>query len=203
MKIICVGRNYKAHIKELGNAMPEKPVLFMKPDSAIIKNNKPFFLPGFSKEVHHEAEIVLRVCKVGRSIQEKFAHRYYDAVTLGIDFTARDIQREQAKKGQPWEIAKAFDGSAPLGQFIAIDKLPDRYNIGFRLDKNGSVVQEGNTDDLLFGFDYLVSYLSRFFTIKTGDLIYTGTPAGVGPVQVGDRLTGYIEGKMVIDFDIK
>ncbi|TFH35392.1 MAG: FAA hydrolase family protein, partial [Bacteroidia bacterium] len=197
MKIICIGVNYKAHAIEMGRAFPEKPVVFLKPDSAIIRNNKPFFIPGFSSNLHYEAEIVLRICKVGRSVAERFAHRYYDMITLGVDMTARDLQAQQSKAGMPWEIAKGFDGSAPLGRFIHKDELGDMNNISFSLLKNDVTVQEANSSDLIFSFDSIISYVSLFFTLKTGDLIFTGTPSGVGQVHPGDRLTGILAGNQV------
>lgn len=203
MKILCIGRNYRAHALEMNNPLPVKPVVFLKPDSAIIKNNKPFFIPEFSSNVHYEAELVLRICKVGRFISEKFAHRYYDAITLGVDMTARDLQAEQSKAGLPWEIAKGFDGSAPLGKFIPKNELGEMNNISFTLLKNGEMVQEGSSSDLIFNFETLISYVSKFFTLKTGDLIFTGTPAGVGPVHPGDTLTGILEGRQVFEFKIK
>jgi acylpyruvate hydrolase len=203
MKIICIGVNYRAHALEMNRPFPENPVVFMKPDSAILKNNKPFFIPGFSENVHYEAEIVLRICKVGRHISKRFAHRYYDALTLGLDMTARDLQREQGKAGLPWEIAKAFDGSAPLGKFIPKEELGEMTDLSFYLDKNGEKVQQGNSSDLIFSFDDIISYVSGFFTLKTGDLIYTGTPSGVGQVHPGDILTGTLEGRQVFEIKIK
>ena len=203
MKIICIGRNYVNHAKELNHPVPEEPIFFMKPDSAIIKNNKPFFLPDFSREIHHEVEIVLKICRVGKNINEKFAHRYYSEIGIGIDFTARDLQRKSIEQGKPWEISKAFDGSAPLGKFLKKNKLPDINSINFQLDINGKTVQKGNTKDLIFSFDNLIAYISRFVTLKTGDLIFTGTPAGVGTVKIGDHLTASIEGILLLDFFIK
>jgi 2-keto-4-pentenoate hydratase/2-oxohepta-3-ene-1,7-dioic acid hydratase in catechol pathway len=203
MKIICIGLNYRKHAEEMGSAFPEEPMFFLKPDSSIIKNNKPFFLPDFSQEIHYEAEIVLRICKLGKSVPEKFAYRYYDAVTLGIDITARDLQRRQAGRGHPWEICKAFDGSAPLGKFIRKDELGNVHDLGFRLEKNGIVVQQSSTSDLIFGIDRIISYVSRFFTLKTGDLIFTGTPSGVGPLERNDNLKGFIGDEPVIDFFIR
>ena len=203
MKIICIGRNYIDHTRELEHPVPEEPIFFMKPDSALILNNKPFFLPDFSDEIHHEVEIVIKINRLGRNIEKKFAHRYYEYIGIGIDFTARDLQRKQAKAGKPWEIAKAFDGSAPLGRFIQRDKLPDYHAIQFRLEKNGIEVQNGNTKDMIFSFDELISYVSRFLTLKIGDLIFTGTPAGVGSVKIGDRLTAYMEDKRLLDFYVR
>jgi acylpyruvate hydrolase len=203
MKIICIGRNYTEHVKELSNQLPAEPVFFMKPDTSIITGNKPFFLPDFSNEIHHEVEIVLKICKVGKTISEKFASRYYDEIGIGIDFTARDLQAKAKEKGLPWEIAKAFEGSAPLGKFIPKKEIKDIKNINFHLEKNGKMVQQGSTVDMIFSFDKIVAYVSRFFPLKTGDLIFTGTPAGVGPVTIGDHLQAYIENQLMLDFKIK
>ncbi len=203
MKIICIGRNYLEHARELNNPVPESPVFFMKPDSALLINNKPFFYPAFSNQIHYEAEIVLKICRLGKSIAERFAHRYYDSITVGIDFTARDLQDKCKKAGHPWEIAKAFDQSAVLNEFIPIESVPDRNSINFKLDINGKTVQNGNTSEMIFSFDRIISYVSTFITLKTGDLIFTGTPAGVGPVQKEDRLTASVEGKVLLDFYIK
>ncbi len=203
MKIICIGRNYAEHAKELNNAVPESPVFFMKPDSALLINNKPFFYPSFSKEIHYETEIVLKICRLGKAIQPQFANRYYEEIGIGIDFTARDLQNKCKKEGHPWEIAKAFDQSAALGKFVAKSSLPDLSAITFRLDLNGVTVQNGNTRDLLFPFDQVIAYVSTFITLKTGDLIYTGTPAGVGPVKIGDHLVASIEGQTLLDFRVK
>lgn len=204
MKIICIGRNYVDHAKELENAIPSEPVFFMKPDSALLLNNRPFYLPDFSNDVHHEVEVVVRINRLGKHIEEKFAHRYYNEIGLGIDFTARDIQKKCKEKGLPWEIAKAFDSSAPLGEFLKIEKIENNVNsLQFRLDKNHEPIQEGNTADMIFPIDKIIAYVSRFLTLKIGDLIYTGTPAGVGPVKIGDVLTGYLEGKEMFNFEIK
>jgi 2-keto-4-pentenoate hydratase/2-oxohepta-3-ene-1,7-dioic acid hydratase in catechol pathway len=203
MKIIAIGRNYIDHAKELNNPVPTEPVVFLKPDTALVKGNKPFFYPDFSADIHHEVEIVLRICKVGKNIAEEFAHRYYDELTVGIDFTARDLQQKAKEKGLPWEKAKAFDHSAPVGQFIPISSLPDPKSIRFSLDINGQRVQEGDTSDMIFSFDQLVSYVSRFFTLQMGDLIFTGTPAGVGPVSRGDRLVAGIGETVLLDFEVK
>lgn len=189
MKIICIGRNYAEHAKELNNPVPAKPVVFMKPASALLVNEKPFYYPDFTNDLHHEIEIVLKIAKNGRHVQPEFASSYYEEIGLGIDFTARDLQQECKEKGQPWEIAKAFDGSAVLGKFVPVDRV-NRQAIEFRLLKNGEVVQHGNTKDLLFSFEQIIVYVSRFFKLQQGDLIYTGTPAGVGPVLVGDVLEG-------------
>ena len=203
MKIICIGRNYSEHAKELNNPIPAEPLFFLKPDSAIIRNNKPFFYPGFSKEIHHEVELVLKINKLGKNITEEFAHKYYNEIGIGIDFTARDIQRECKEKGLPWEKAKAFDGSAPIGKFLPKNSFADRNAINFRLDINQKTVQKGNTKDLLFSFDTIISYVSKFFTLKIGDLIFTGTPAGVGAVRIGDHLECFIEDQKLLEFDIK
>ncbi len=203
MKIICIGLNYSDHAHEMGKPLPEEPLVFLKADSSLLKNNKPFFIPDFSCNIHYEAEIVLRICKLGRAIAEKYSYRYYDSITLGIDMTARDLQSSLSSSGMPWEISKSFDGAAPLGEFIPVEEEGDINNISFRLEKNGDTVQSGNTSKLIFSFDRIISYVSRFFTLKTGDLIFTGTPSGVGPVSHNDRLTGYIGDRKVIDFLIK
>ena len=203
MKIICIGRNYAEHAKELNNPLPGKPVFFMKPDSALLINNNPFFLPDFSNEIHYEAEIVLKISRLGKNIQEKFAHRYYNTIGVGIDFTARDLQEVCKKAGHPWEIAKAFDQSAVINRFISIDSIPDRNAINFQLELNGITVQKGNTNDLIFSFDEIISYVSTFVTLKTGDLIFTGTPSGVGPVRTGDHLVASLEGQLMLDFHIR
>lgn len=203
MKIICIGRNYSEHAKELNNPLPEKPVFFMKADSSILKNNKPFFLPDFSKDVHYEVELVLKISKLGKNIAEKFANRYFNEIGIGIDFTARDLQKECKSKGLPWEIAKAFENSAPLGKFLPKENFPDLNNIKFHLDINNETVQQGTSGDMIFSFNKLISYLSQFFTLKTGDLIFTGTPAGVGPVKKNDRLQAFIEDNLLLDFKVK
>jgi len=203
MKIFCIGRNYTEHAKELNNPMPAEPLIFMKPPSALMVANKPLYYPEFTKDLHYEGEIVLRVCKNGRSIQPEFAHRYYDAVGFGIDFTARDLQDQLKKKGHPWEIAKGFDRSAPLSRFIPLTELDNAQDIHFQLKKNGEVVQDGHTRDLIFPFDTLICHISRYFTLFKGDYIFTGTPAGVGPVQIGDRLEGWIEGKEMMQCAIR
>jgi len=203
MKIFCIGRNYTEHAKELNNPVPAEPLIFMKPPSALMVANKPLYYPEFTKDLHYEGEIVLRVCKNGRSIQPEFAHRYYDAVGFGIDFTARDLQDQLKKKGHPWEIAKGFDRSAPLSRFIPLTELDNAQDIHFQLKKNGEVVQDGHTRDLIFPFDTLICHISRYFTLFKGDYIFTGTPAGVGPVQIGDRLEGWIEGKEMMQCEIR
>ncbi len=201
MKIFCVGLNYKEHIAEMKHAaFPESPVIFMKPPTALLKNGQSFFYPDFSSDVHYEGEIVLRVCKNGKKIDKKFAHKYYDAFTLGFDFTARDLQAEQKSKGWPWEIAKGFDGSAFIGDFIP---LVSNKIISFSILKNKEIVQQGDTSMLLFSFDEIVSYISKFFTLQQGDLIYTGTPKGVGAVKIGDVLEGFVEDKLLVSCTIK
>jgi 2-keto-4-pentenoate hydratase/2-oxohepta-3-ene-1,7-dioic acid hydratase in catechol pathway len=203
MKIICIGRNYADHAKEFGNDVPDKPIFFLKPDTSVVIRNRPFFYPDFSEDIHFETEIVLKICRLGKNISPRFAHRYYKELTVGIDFTARDLQRECKQNGWPWEIAKGFEGSAPLGKFVHRDKLGDIHNLSFGLRLNDRIVQSGNTADLIFSFEDLIAYVSRFFTLKMGDLIFTGTPAGVGPVQVGDRLTAYMEDRTLLDFRVK
>ncbi len=192
MKIICIGRNYADHAKELQNPVPQQPLVFMKPSSALLVNHKPLYYPSFTKNLHYEVELVLKICRNGRHVQPEFAHKYYDQVALGIDFTARDLQDRCKAKGHPWEIAKAFDGSAALSEFISIDQV-DLAAIPFSLHKNGTTVQAGNTKDLIFSFDFLISYLSQYFKLHQGDIIYTGTPAGVGAVAIGDRLEAFLE----------
>jgi len=203
MKIICIGRNYAEHAKEMNSAIPSEPVFFLKPDTSLIKDNQPFYYPDFSKEIHHEVELVLKINKPGKNIQTQFANKYYNEIGIGIDFTARDIQAECKKNGLPWEKAKAFDGSAPIGKFIDKKQFTDEKNIIFHLKINGNNVQEGNTKDLLFSFDTIIAYISKYFTLRTGDLIYTGTPEGVGPVKIGDRLEAFIENQKLLDFEIK
>lgn len=203
MKIICIGRNYVDHAKELNNEVPTKPVFFMKPDSALVTGNRPFFYPDFSNMVHHELEVVIRIDRLGRSIEEKFAGRYFSEIALGLDFTARDLQNEMKKKGLPWEIAKGFDYSAPVSDFLPVSKYKDIHDLSFRLEVNGKTVQDGTTALMIFSFEKIITYVSRFMTLKTGDLIFTGTPAGVGPVQVNDRLEAYLEGEKLMDFPVK
>lgn len=203
MKIICIGRNYVAHARELNNEVPDRPVFFMKPDSALVTSNKPFFYPDFSNDVHHELEVVLRIDRLGRSIEEKFAGRYFSEIGLGVDFTARDLQKQQKDKGLPWEIAKGFDYSAPVSRFIPVTRFGDIHDLSFRLAVNGNTVQEGNTSLMIFSFERIISYVSRFMTLKTGDLIFTGTPAGVGPVKVNDRLEAWLEDEKLMDFMVK
>jgi 2-keto-4-pentenoate hydratase/2-oxohepta-3-ene-1,7-dioic acid hydratase in catechol pathway len=203
MKIICIGLNYRKHAIELGWSIPEEPVVFLKPDSALLKNNKPFFLPGFSDNIHYEVEVVIKIGKLGKGIAAKFAHRYYDEVTLGIDITARDIQNRQAKAGMPWELSKCFDGAAPIGEFVLVSEMEDMMNLDFRLEINKKVVQKSNTSDMIFGFNEIIEYVSQFFTLKTGDLIFTGTPVGVGQLKRNDNLVAYLGDKVLLDFLIK
>ncbi len=202
MKIFCIGRNYMEHAKELNNAIPTKPVVFMKPPTALLLEGKPIFYPDFTQNLHHEIEIVLKISKNGKAIQPEFASRYYDQIALGIDFTARDLQDELKGKGLPWEISKAFDQSAVLGNFVSLDKF-DKSDIGFSLTKNGETVQSGNTHDMMFDFDALVAYISQYFTLQQGDLIYTGTPSGVGAVKVGDKLEGFLAGEKMLECEVK
>ena len=205
MKIFAVGMNYLQHNKELDGALykPERPVIFTKADSALLKDHKPFFVPDWSEQVDYETELVVRICRLGKSIPERFAHRYYDAVTVGIDFTARDLQREARQKGNPWEICKGFDGSAVIGDWVERERLPEIQRLQFHLDINGHTVQEGRTSDMLYTIDELIAYISQFFTLKTGDLLYTGTPAGVGPVHIDDHLEGWLEERKVLEFNCK
>ena len=203
MKIICIGLNYKRHAMEMGRPFPDEPVVFLKPDSAILKNNKPFFLPDFSSEIHYETEVVVKISKLGKSIEPKFAPRYYDEVTVGIDITARDLQTKLSKARLPWEISKCFDGAAPVGKFIPASSFQDVNNLNFRLEINGNVVQQSNTTDMIFSVNEIISYVSRFFTLKTGYLIFTGTPAGVGPLRKNDHLVAYLEETPLLDFMIR
>ena len=205
MKIFAVGMNYAEHNKELHGALlkPEAPVIFTKADSALLKDHKPFFVPDFSSRVDYEAELVVRICRLGKCIPARFAHRYYDAMTVGIDFTARDLQEQLRAKGLPWELCKGFDGSAAIGEWVEKEKLPDVQALHFSLAVNGRTVQEGCTSDMLFRVDELISYISRFFTLKTGDLLFTGTPAGVGPVHIDDHLEGWIEERKVLEMNAK
>lgn len=203
MKIICIGRNYVDHIAELKNEVPDEPVVFLKPDTAYNKNRQDFYIPEFTQDLHYEAEIVLRINKIGKHIDEKFARRYFDAISIGIDFTARDLQAKLKTKGLPWEKAKAFDFSAAVGDLVPADDYPDMGNINFNLDINGKTVQQGNTGLTINNFNQIIAYASKFFTLKKGDLIFTGTPAGVGPVKIGDKLEGYIEGKKLLEFNIR
>jgi len=203
MKIICVGRNYAEHVRELNNEQPDDPVIFIKPETAVPLKNEPFFYPSFSNDVHYEVEILIKINRVGKNIDEKFAYKYYDEIGIGIDFTARDVQSKLKAKGLPWELAKGFNGSAPISSFVPKTDYPDLQNLNFRLDLNGETRQTGNTSMMLFKIDYLISFVSRYFLLQQGDIIFTGTPSGVGPVQIGDRLTAYIEDKPMLTVDVK
>lgn len=203
MKVIAIGRNYIDHAKELSNPVPESPVVFLKPDTALLKDNKDFYYPDFSKDVHFECELVFRICNEGKHVSQKFAHKYYDAIALGIDFTARDLQSSLKSKGLPWELAKAFDHSAVISPLIPKEEFTDLNAIPFSLQKNGQIVQAGNSKDMIFSIDSLIVYISKFITLRKGDLLYTGTPAGVGPVQIGDKLEGYIQDKHMFTTVIK
>ncbi len=202
MKIIAVGWNYAEHNKELRhNVLSKDPTIFMKPDTALLRENNPFYLPNFSDDVH-ETEVTVRISKMGKNISEKFAHRYYDSIGLGVDFTARDLQRKFKSEGQPWELCKGFDHSAPVSEFLPKENFPDLNNLSFLLEINGTTVQQGNTADMIFNIDALIAYISRFFTLKVGDILFTGTPAGVGRVKINDHLIAYLEGKKMLDFHV-
>ena len=203
MKIICIGRNYADHIAELENERPKDPVVFIKPDTTIGQSNTPFYIPDFSNEVHHEIELVIRINRIGKHIQEKFAHKYYDQISVGIDFTARDLQAQLKAKGLPWEKAKSFDGASVLGDWVSKDQFEDLQNLNFRLDKNGAPIQRGNSKFMLYTIDQLIAYVSTFFTLKIGDVIFTGTPAGVGAVAEDDLLEGYLEGQLLLRQKVK
>ena len=203
MKIICIGRNYADHISELNNERPDDPVIFMKPDTAILPKKTPFVIPEFSKDVHHEVEVLVKICKVGKYISPKFAHKYYDEIGLGIDFTARDLQTKLKEKGLPWEKSKAFDHSAIIGDFLPKNNYSSLENINFELRKNSEIVQKGSTSMMLWNIDEIVSYVSQFFTLKKGDIIFTGTPKGVAAVNVNDVLEGFLEGKQMFKIQIK
>lgn len=205
MKILAVGMNYADHVKEMDGTFvrPQEPVIFLKPDSALLKDGKPFFIPDFSNDVQYETELVVRICRLGKSISERFAHRYYDAVTLGIDFTARDLQRQARAVGNPWDLSKGFDNSAVIGDFVPAERFGDLQKLRFHLDINGNTVQRGYTADMLFRVDKIIAYVSRFYTLKMGDLLYTGTPVGVGPVHIDDHLQGYLEGEKLLDFHVR
>ena len=203
MKIICIGRNYAEHIKELNNERPDEPVIFTKPESAILKYGEAFYYPDFSQDIHHEVEILVKINKMGKNIEEKFAHKYYDEIGIGIDFTARDIQSKLKAKGLPWDLAKGFNGSAPISEFVPKSKFADFTNLNFHLDVNGSLRQEGNTSMMLYPIDTIIAFVSRYFTLKTGDIIFTGTPAGVASVKVGDTLSCFIEGEKMLEFEVK
>ena len=202
MKIICIGQNYTKHIKELNSAIPTVPVFFMKPDTALITDNKPFYYPDFSKDLHYEVELVIKISKNGKNIAVDFAHSYYNEIGIGIDFTARDLQNKCKDKGLPWEIAKAFDGSAPIGNFISKTELKEN-SINFSLKVNDKQVQSGNSNDMIFSFNKIISYVSSFISLRQGDLIYTGTPEGVGPVKAGDKLEAFLNGKKMLEFEVK
>lgn len=203
MKIICVGRNYVDHALELNNEVPENPVIFLKPDTALLKDNAPFYMPSFSNEVHYECELVIKIEKEGKFIEPQFAHKYYNEIGLGIDFTARDLQNQLKAKGLPWELAKAFNGSAAISNFVPKSSFENIQNINFSLSVNNTEKQNGNTSLMIFKIDYLISFISRYFTLKKGDLIFTGTPKGVGKVEIGDRLQGFLEKEPMFDFYIK
>lgn len=203
MKIIAIGRNYIDHAKELNNSVPKEPIFFLMPDSALQRNNQPFFYPDFSKNIHYELEIVVKINRLGKNVTSKFAHRYYDEIGLGIDFTARDLQQKCKEKGLPWEVSKSFDGAAPISNFISLDKFDDINNINFRLELNGELVQKANTSEMIFKVDELIEHVTKYMTIKIGDLLFTGTPSGVGPVKIGDRLTAFIEDQKLLDFVVK
>ena len=203
MKIFAIGQNYAEHNKELNSPDPTEPVIFMKPDTAALKNNKPFYIPDFSSELHYETEIIVKISRLGKNIAPKFAHRYYEEIGLGVDFTARDVQRRLKAEGKPWEISKAFDNSAVIGNFIPKEELGDVQNIHFHLNINGNTVQKGHTSDMIFPVDEISAWISRFFTLKIGDILFTGTPVGVGKVNIGDHLEGYIGEKKMFDFKVK
>lgn len=205
MKIFAVGMNYAQHNKELDGTLykPETPVIFTKADSALLKDRKPFFIPDHLGQIDYEAELVVRICKLGKTVPERFAHRYYDAVTVGIDFTARELQKKLREAGQPWDLCKGFDGAAALGEWVSKEKFRDVQAMHFHLDINGQTVQEGRTSDMIFSIDHIVSYISQSFTLKTGDIIYTGTPVGVGPVHIDDHLEGWVEDRKVLEFNCK
>lgn len=202
MKIIAVGRNYAEHTKELNNALPTEPVIFLKPDTAVLNNNQAFYHPDFSENIHHEVEVIIKISKEGKYIQEKFAHKYFEEVGLGIDFTARDLQSKLKEKSLPWEIAKAFDKSAPISNFISLADL-NVHNLNFKLLINGELRQQGNTADMIFSIEKIIAFASQYFTLKKGDIIFTGTPAGVGKINIGDHLTGFLENLKLLDFEIK
>lgn len=203
MKILAIGRNYVKHIEELNNEKPTEPVVFFKPDTAIVKNMTEFYLPDYSNEIHYEVELVLKINQEGKHIHEKFAHKYYDEIGLGIDFTARDLQNEAREKGLPWALAKGFDASGPVSEFYPKDKYPDLTDINFSLQVNDEIRQQGNSGLMIFSFDYIVHYLSKFITLKKGDLIFTGTPSGVGSVNIGDKIKGFIENEKMLEIEVK
>jgi acylpyruvate hydrolase len=203
MKIICIGRNYVDHAAELKNEVPAEPVFFMKPDTAILPKGKDFYLPEFSNDIHHEVEVVLRICKEGKHVAEEFASKYYDRVTVGLDFTARDVQQRQKEKGLPWEPAKAFDGSAPAGEFISLQELENKDDIRFELKKNGQTVQSGQSSLMIFSFEKIIAFVSRYVTLRKGDYIFTGTPKGVGRVVAGDKLEAFLDGKSLLRVTVR
>ena len=203
MKIICAGLNYRKHALEMNRPFPKEPVIFLKPDSSIVKNNKPFFLPDFSNDIHYEVEVVVKICKLGKGIAAKYAKRYFDEITLGIDITARDLQARLSKEGLPWELSKCFDAAAPLGKFVPVSGIKDVNNLDFRLEINGNKVQQSNTSDMIYNISELIEFSSRYFTLKTGDLIFTGTPSGVGQLKKNDHLVAFLEDKPLLDFMIK
>jgi len=204
MKIICVGRNYADHAKELNNPVPEFPLIFLKPETALLPKNNPFYIPEFTKDVHYEVELVIRINRLGKHISEKHAHSYFDEIGVGIDFTARDVQQRCKEAGHPWEIGKAFDHSAPVSsKFIKVSDLPDLNNINFHLTKNGETVQQGNSEQMIFSFARIIAYVSQYFTLKIGDLIFTGTPAGVGPVAIGDQLQAFVENQNLLKVNVR
>ncbi|HAW53304.1 MAG TPA: 2-hydroxyhepta-2,4-diene-1,7-dioate isomerase [Flavobacteriales bacterium] len=203
MKVVCVGRNYAKHARELKNSVPDEPILFIKPDSSILQKRNAFYIPPFSNDVHHEIELVVRINKMAKHVQKKFAHKYYDEIGLGIDFTARDLQTELKDKGLPWEKAKSFDGACVVGNFVRKSLFQNVQDVKFKLEKNGQAVQMGSSGDMIFDIDTLISVISRYFTLKIGDLIFTGTPEGVGPVKAGDKLVGFLEGEKNFSVNIK
>ncbi|MGG7661145.1 fumarylacetoacetate hydrolase family protein [Dyadobacter sp. BHUBP1] len=203
MKIICVGRNYAEHIAELNNQTPDSPVIFLKPETAQLRTGEDFYYPEFSKDVHYEVELVVKINRAGKNIEEKFAHKYYNEIGIGVDFTARDLQSELKAKGLPWELAKAFNGSAPVSDFVPVSDFADVQDINFSLDVNGEMRQNGNSSMMIYRINYLISFVSKYFMLKTGDLIFTGTPKGVGPVKIGDKLTASIEGKKMLELFVK
>lgn len=203
MKIICIGRNYGAHIKELNNAVPSEPIIFFKPDTALLKNNAPFYFPSFTTNIDYEAELLVRICREGKNIEEKFAPKYYEEIGVGIDFTARDIQKNAQEKGLPWALAKGFNGSAPVSEFVPKSKFADVNAIRFSLKQNGVLKQEGNSAQMIHSIDKIIAYISTFITLKNGDIIYTGTPSGVGPIQIGDKLELYLEEAKMLECEVK
>ena len=203
MRIFCIGRNYAAHIEELHNERPDNPVIFTKPDTALLRDNQPFYYPDFSHDIHFEVEIVLKISKIGKNIEEKFAHKYFEEIALGIDFTARDLQSKLKAKGLPWDLAKGFDGSAPISNFVNKMDFENINELNFSLQQNGEIRQDGNTKMMLWNMSQQIAFMSKYFTLRSGDLIFTGTPEGVGPVAIGDKLTGFIEKQQMFEFEIK